>query len=120
MDELKRGLSLQLPLYMYAAKQLIQAQLKKDYEPAGGEIYSLKFQEDKFGPMPIRLKLGKTTIEENIKQNTELINICIEAVKKYIRAIQEGKFHLSELEDRESKVCQYCNFRSICRIQEVE
>lgn len=119
-DELMRGLSLQLPLYMYAAKHLIQAQLQKDYEPASGEIYSLKYQAGKFGPMPISLKRGKTTHEENIQQITQLINICIEAVKKYIRAIQEGKFHLSELEDRESKVCQYCNFRPICRIQEVE
>jgi len=50
--------------------------------------------------------------------NEELIKICLEAVEKYVAAIQEGKFHLSMLEDREAKVCQYCNFRAICRIQE--
>jgi ATP-dependent helicase/nuclease subunit B len=118
-EDLYKGLSLQLPLYMYAAKKLIHAQLKKDYEPAGSEIYSLKYQEDKFGPQPIRLSRKKTTTKEDGHLNEELIKICLEAVEKYVNAIQEGKFHLSILEDRETKVCQYCNFRAICRIQEV-
>ena len=103
---------------MYAAKKLIQAQLKKDYEPAGSEIYSLKYQEEKFGRQPIKLSRKKTTAEEDVALNEELIKICLEAVEKYVAAIQEGKFHLSMLEDREAKVCQYCNFRAICRIQE--
>ena len=60
-EDLYKGLSLQLPLYMYAAKQLIQAQLKKDYEPAGSEIYSLKYQEEKFGHQPIKLSRKKIT-----------------------------------------------------------
>jgi hypothetical protein len=51
--------------------------------------------------------------------NEELIKICLDAVEKYVAAIQEGKFHLSMLEDRESNVCPYCNFRAICRIREV-
>ena len=117
-EDLYKGLSLQLPLYMYAAKKLIQAQLKKDYEPAGSEIYSLKYQEEKFGRQSIKLSRKKTTPEEDIELNEQLIKICLKAVEKYIAAIQEGKFHLSMLEDRETKVCQYCNFRAICRIQE--
>lgn len=117
-EDLYKGLSLQLPLYMYAAKELIQAQLNKDYEPAGSEIYSLKYHEEKFGRQPVKLSRKKTTAEENVQLNEELIKICIEAVEKYVLAIQEGKFHLSMLEDRETKVCQYCNFKAICRIQE--
>lgn len=118
-DDLYNGLSLQLPLYMYAAKQLIQAQLKKDFEPVGSEIYSLKFKEGDFGRKSVKLSRKKTTPEEDIELNEKLINICLEAVKKYVGAIKEGKFHLSFLEDRETKVCQYCSFRAICRIQEV-
>jgi len=118
-EDLYKGLSLQLPLYMYAAKKLIQAQLKKDYEPTGSEIYSLKYSEEKFGRQRIKLSRKKTTVEEDVELNKELIKICLEAVEKYVAAIQEGKFHLSLLEDRETKVCQYCNFRAICRIQEV-
>lgn len=117
-EDLYKGLSLQLPLYMYAAKKLIQAQLKKDYEPARSEIYSLKYSEEKFGRQPIKLSRKRTTAEEDVELNEELIKICLESVEKYVAAIQEGKFHLSTLEDREAKVCQYCNFRAICRIQE--
>ncbi len=118
-EDLYKGLSLQLPLYMYAAKKLIQVQLKKDYEPAGSEIYSLKFRDEDFGRKLIKLSRKKTTIEEDVELNEELIKVCLNTVDKYVTAIQEGKFHLSTLEDRESKVCQYCNFKAICRIQEV-
>jgi ATP-dependent helicase/nuclease subunit B len=119
LDDLYKGLSLQLPLYMYAAKKLIQMQIKKDYEPVGSEIYSLRYQEGKFGRQPIKLSRKKTTPKEEIELNEELIKLCLEAVDKHVKAIKEGKFHLSTLEDRENKVCQYCNFRAICRIQEV-
>ena len=103
---------------MYAAKKLIQAQLNKDYEPAGSEIYSLKYQEGRFGRQPIKLTRKAVSEEEEVKLNEELIAICLETVKRYVEAIQSGKFHLSTLEDRETKICQYCNFRAICRIQE--
>ena len=118
INDLYSGLFLQLPLYMYAAKKLIQAQLKKDYEPSGSEIYSLKYQEEKFGRQPIKLTRKTISPDEEVKLNEELIAICLETVKKYVGAIQNGKFHLSTLEDRETKICQYCNFRAICRIQE--
>ena len=74
--------------------------------------------EEKFGRQPVKLSRKKTTKEEDVALNEELIKICLEAVEKYVAAKQEGKFHLSLLEDREAKVCQYCNFRAICRIQE--
>src|SRR3989337_3993898 len=74
--------------------------------------------EEKFGRQPIKLSRKKTTAEEEVGLNEKLIKICLESVEKYVAAIQEGKFHLSMLEDREAKVCQYCNFRAICRIQE--
>ena len=45
MDDLLNGISLQLPLYMYAAKEIIKMQLQKDYKPAGAEIFSLKYKE---------------------------------------------------------------------------
>ena len=51
--------------------------------------------------------------------NETLIKIWPEAVEKYVADIQEGKFHLSMLEDREVKVRKYCNLRSICRINEI-
>jgi hypothetical protein len=69
--------------------------------------------EEKFGRYIIKPRRKKTTTEEVVKLNEELIKICLEAVERYVAAIHEGKFHLSMLEDREAKVRQYCNLRSI-------
>ncbi len=118
-DELFEGISLQLPLYMYAAKEIIKAQIDKDFNPAGAEIYSLKFNEKDFGKSIVNLSRKKLSEEEKLSLNEELMKICIESIKKYVSEINAGKFNLSTLEDRENKVCRYCNFRPICRIQEV-
>lgn len=122
-DDLERGIELQLPLYMYAARELIKAGLNYEYQPAGAEIYSLKFTESDFGKKNFTLpKYGsedKTPIEKIIERNEQLISICLDAVKNYVIEISEGKFSLSKMKDRESKICSYCDFKLICRIEEV-
>jgi ATP-dependent helicase/nuclease subunit B len=119
-NELQSGLSLQLPLYLYAAKELINAQMNKTYEPYGSEIYSLKFNQKDFGPKIIKMGRTQSNVKDKmIPMAEEMIEICIDSINKYVNEISSGKFNLSKLEDRESKVCKYCNFRSICRIQEV-
>ena len=62
VDELLNGESLQLPLYLFAAKHLINAQLYKDYGSEAG-IYSLKFREGKFGYTEIKAR----TADELVK-----------------------------------------------------
>ena len=126
-NDLHDGLSLQLPLYMYAASQMIKTQLGIEYEPANAFIYSLKYKAGDFGKLSISLRSGKDFEELNeqnqkevIEYNNELINICTESIRKYVDEIKAGKFNLSLLENREQKVCRYCNFRSICRIQEAQ
>ena len=119
--DLSEGLSLQLPLYMYAAKEMIKAQLNKDLEPEGAEIYSLKFDDKDFGKKLIGLFNQRSKLDDKklMESNIELINICRETVKKYVSEIASGKFNLSTLNDRENKVCRFCNFRPVCRIQEI-
>ncbi len=119
--DLVEGISLQLPLYLLAARELIKAQINKDFEPARAEIYSLKFTDEEFGKQLVKLlpSRGKFTDEELIDSNKELIKICSEAIKRYVEAIADGRFNLSTLKDRENKVCKFCSFRPICRIQEV-
>jgi ATP-dependent helicase/nuclease subunit B len=118
-NDLQSGLSLQLPLYLYAAKELIKSQLNKNYEPFGAEIYSLKFNQKDFGSKLAGIGRAKNDKDKMVHLAEEMINICIESISKYVKEISSGKFNLSQLEDRENKVCKYCNFRSICRIQEV-
>lgn len=122
-NDLHEGISLQLPLYLYAAKEMIKAQLGADneFEPAAAEIYSLKFSDEEFGPQIVKLLSGRTkfTQEQLIESNKTMIELCLAAIKKYVKAISQGKFNLSELEDRENKVCKYCSFRPVCRIQDI-
>lgn len=119
-SDLLDGISLQLPLYMFAAKELIKVQLNKDFEPAGGEIYSLKFSNNDFGKREISIKAIETKFAlDRDSCYKKLIEICIEAIEKYVKQIYEGKFNLSTLKDREKKVCGYCSFKPICRIREV-
>ena len=42
VKDLLNGISLQLPLYLYASKKLIEAELSSNYDPAAAIIYSLK------------------------------------------------------------------------------
>jgi hypothetical protein len=112
-----------LPLYLFAAKELIKAQLKLngEYEPSGAEIYSLKFSDKDFGRQLVKLlnPRAKFTEEQLIESYKNMIEICLSAIRKYVTDISEGKFNLSMLDDRESKVCGFCSFRPICRIQEL-
>jgi len=122
-DDLLNGISLQLPLYLFAAKELIKRELEKDFIPTDALVYSLKFTEKDFGRKSVGIKTGKSkAIEtgEEIDAAEEMIKNCIDMVNKFTIEISEGRFHLTTLKNREAKVCGYCDFKRICRIQEVD
>lgn len=119
--DLQTGLSLQLPLYVYASKILIEAQLNRTLKTGSPFIYSLKLKKKEFGKKLIHLMGAKRNIteEELIQSNLELIDICLDFIPMYVDNISKGIFNLSQLKDRESKVCRFCDFKSICRIQDL-
>lgn len=118
-EDLLSGIALQLPLYMYASRILIEAELNKEYKPAAGEIYSLKLTQKDFGRKAISIESKrKISEDEMIEMNEHIIQIAVESITKYVNKIVEGDFRLSQLENRENKICRYCEFKSICRIQD--
>jgi len=117
-NELDDAISLQLPLYMYAAKELIKRELDEEYTPAGAEIYSLKFSEEQFGKKTINFGGRKNEGGDLSELTSAVINNCINAINTYVTEITSGKFNLSSLPNREAVVCGYCDFKSICRVQE--
>lgn len=121
IEDLKTGLSLQLPLYLFAAKEMISAHFKEDFKSAGAQIFSLKYSEKNFGIKLISLeRKGKNkNVESQIQDAEEMIKICHDMINIYVRDISEGKFNLSLLNNRESKICRFCDFKKICRIQEI-
>lgn len=120
LGEISRGISLQLLVYLMAGKHIIEFVENENYKPYKMFIYSLKYKDDEFGPIPIKLnRKRKQTAEETIELNEEQIENTKVTLEEYYTKIKEGKFHLSDLEDRENQVCRYCDFRSFCRLQEV-
>jgi ATP-dependent helicase/nuclease subunit B len=117
VDDLNKGLSLQLPLYLYAAKQIVEKQIKKEFNPAGADIYSLKYQKKNFGRKPV-ISDKKLTEEQLIEEYEKIISICQSSIDSYVTSISEGVFHPSNLLDREKRACSYCSFNSVCRIEE--
>ena len=120
VQELFDGLSLQLPVYLIAGKQILTESENIDYNANDMIIYSLNFKDEKFGKFPINLKgRGKMSLEEKKLLNEELLNSTKDKVLQYHEKIKRGNFHLSQLENREEKVCNYCDFNSFCRVKEV-
>ena len=115
-DDLKDGISLQLPVYLYAVRDLFKKKFGKDYSPNEIFIYSLKYAVDDFG----KKKVASSKKGDEISNVDQLIESSIRHIKNYITLISQGKFNLSKLEDREAKVCRFCQFRTICRIDEVK
>ncbi len=109
-QDLENGLSLQLPLYLYAAENILLEKFGQNFNPSDAFIYSLKPSTKDFG--------NRQVIKEN--NASVLIGICIDSIKKYVDDIVEGKFTLSALPDRENKICRFCGFKPVCRIQDVK
>lgn len=115
-NDINRGISLQLPLYLFAAQKLFE-QNKISLNPSEAFLYSLKFSETEFGKNKISLISRKSDNQEEMKK---LIDETLGKIESYVERIIKGEFPLTDLEDRETKVCRYCDFRKICRIDETE
>jgi ATP-dependent helicase/DNAse subunit B len=108
-----RGLDLQLPVYMHIAEEL----LGPGFLPGKIFIYSLKFNEKDFGKNEINLSRKKNlTDTEKSALLTETVEESLSKLKEYFHGITSAEFNPSILDDRETLVCNYCNFKNICRV----
>jgi len=115
-DELWKGQSLQLPLYLHAAKLLLKEKYAKDFDYGDMFIYSMKYLEGDFG----KKKISVVSRKQNDSVTTQkLVDSTLENIKNYVEQIRKGEFNLTKIENRKDKICKYCDFASICRISEV-
>ncbi len=116
---LEEGIDLQLPVYMFAAEEL----LGPGFEPGKMNIYSLKFNDKAFGKKEIysgtkgKKKLSPEAKSERLKN---LIETSLTKIEGYYNNIVSGRFEPSLLNEREKLVCNYCELRTICRVDERE
>ena len=100
---------------MMAAKSLLKYKFEDDFASQYMNIFSLRMHEKDFGKKKIHA--GRKA-EDQPELNEEILKNTVELIKKHVEQISNGEFHLSILENRESVVCRYCSFKSVCRVEE--
>jgi len=116
------GMSLQLPVYLYAVEKILREKLVSDMKGVAGIYYTLT--------PPVKEQIGLASEEHSGKaflanrsrqlvQNDDelkaIIDRAIQFVNQYVRSISQGEFPVEP--KMPDKVCSYCDFRTVCRIQ---
>lgn len=123
MDEIELGMSLQLPLYLYAVEKILSERSDMPWRGVAGVYYHVKD--------PVEQKLGLGSAEhlggvfnasprqrQLLPTDAELRNVIDRAIvfiNDYIDAISRGEFPVEP--KAPDKTCRHCSFRTICRIQ---
>ena len=119
-EDLKEGLSLQLPVYLYAAEKLLKNIYSDKFRPASAFIYSLKYSADNFGKHAVKFtSKRKLTVEDKLDTANEQIQASLAKIDEFATAIGEGRFNLTKLEKYEQKACRFCDFGNVCRVAEL-
>ncbi len=120
VKEIIEGISLQLPLYLYAAEEMLKNEFPKhNFQPGIAGLYSFNRSAFGFrGLLPARSNLAKMIIENKeslISDNRKFISDCLGFIRNYVTLITAGRFNVSQLPNREDLVCKFCDFSKICR-----
>lgn len=116
-NDIQDGISLQLPLYLFAAKKLFEKN-EITLTPSEVYLYSLRYNEKEFGKNRVALINRKS---ENKEEEIEkLFEQTLSKIESFVENVVKGQFPLTFLKDREKKICGYCDYRKICRIDETD
>jgi ATP-dependent helicase/nuclease subunit B len=121
--DIELGISLQLPLYLYAVERIIAEQLGRDLKGVAGIYYKLKSpvtedlgigSEEHFGSA---FNVGKRSkqITANDEELKTVIDQSIRYVNEYVDKISKGEFPVTPKVPE--KTCTYCDFQTVCRIK---
>ncbi len=117
--EIEKGTSLQLPVYVWAVKTLLQEQLGEEYSPKAMSIYNLKYQETIFGKNAVSISRSRTADFDPTSDLNQLVDKALHHVKKSVDNIINGNFPITPFSDEKDKICRFCNFNTICRVDEL-
>lgn len=118
-QDLESGIALQIPIYMYATSKLLNERKNAKFEPHFPYIYSLKYDPDSFGKTVVKVSRKKLSDNEVYEMNYKLIETANEKIKEYVNSITSGRFNITQLENYKEKACKYCNFKTVCRVDEL-
>lgn len=116
-DDITDGYSNQLPVYLIAANKLLSDKVDNEIKPYNFMYYRLVYSEKDFGLVTFP---NKQDIDNSIKSSEDIMEIAKQNIRKLVCDITEGKFNLISKPEFYNKVCSYCEFKAICRINEVK
>jgi len=122
--DLEEGFSLQLPLYIQAAEQILSGFGYAGLRPAAGMFVQVR------KPVRVRVGLGNAeylgrafTARESIRATVpdaeslrKLCEVSVARARECVDGIASGAFPLAEA-SRVARVCRPCPFKTMCRIQ---
>ena len=130
ISEILAGLSLQLPIYIRVAEQLLASQFKKPnkrWKGVAGVYYLLRNQgQIKLGCgdknyLDQAYSVGRRTAQiipnsrqPHLESLNQLVDIALQHAYGYAEKIEHGHFPLTSHDKK--KVCRFCNFKQICRV----
>lgn len=127
--DMERGTSLQLPLYVRIAEDLLRAHLGDEAVRGVAALYHSLKETDK--PRQFRIALEEaidsgaiepTNIRKKFASVEELegfIDTVIGFAQQYVEGIVEGRFQLVRA-DRKAATCSRCEFQAVCRVAQAE
>ena len=127
--DILEGRSLQLPIYIAVAEQLLKGRYLREVKGVGGVYYVLR--EDSKAELGIGDKAydgrafkassrsGQLLPNSNqgIEDTQMVIDLAVEYVNRYVGSIASGEFPLTSHDKQ--LVCRYCSFKKICRVGEI-
>lgn len=123
LEDIALGVSLQLPLYLYAVEEILSEKVGGPLTPAAGVYYRLQDAKDDLGlgnaefkNKAFRLKTHSNQLLKNDEELRRVVDQAIQFVNSYVDGISKGDFRLTTPEKAE-KVCRHCDFQRVCRIQ---
>ena len=96
---------------------LLKLEKKSDFLPHLMYIFSLKFNQNDFGKKTVGIRKNDNNPELSVR---EILKITSENIEKFVEEISSGQFPNSRLNNREEKVCKYCEYRSVCRVNDMK
>ena len=121
-EDLELGISLQLPVYLYAVERLLAGMGRGVFRPAAGVQIRLRSPVEEeivlasreFAGAAFDGKRRTSRIVPEEKDLRAVIGHAIDRVNSYVNAISAGEFPVRP--QKREKVCPWCDFRKICRI----
>jgi ATP-dependent helicase/nuclease subunit B len=125
-SQIDRGLSLQLPLYLRVAEDLLRSHIPELKGVAA--LYQKLLTDDSKRKLGLAIKeyaevafeklRGRNGYVESAEKLAEIIDATIMKAKAYVDGVASGHFPLANRDLMTQ--CQYCSYGTVCRVKEAD